>query len=779
MEDSTRSRTRSVRIVVVGLGAVTSQGGTAEALWAGVKAGRVAIRPVARFDMTGLRTCLGGEVQDRRPPQHPYPHTEAGGEPAVDFALRAAEEAIDHAGLTGAHVPPERWGLVLATTVGGSGSLESWYRALMADKEPDPRLLLAGPPQSVAETVAGILRLGGPAVAVTNSCAAGANAVGLAADLLRSGQADAMLAGGVDAFTEVVFAGFNCLEALSPEPAAPYAGNRRGLSLGEGSGMLLLVRDDIAHRAGIPILAEILGYGLSSDGLHATSPDPRGAGAARAMRAALDVAGLAPEDIGYINGHGTGTPKNDPAETKAIRLALGSAADTVPVSSTKSMIGHLLAAAGAVESIITVKSLQDQVAPPTANYATPDPECDLDYVPNQARSVQMDVALTNNFAFGGANATVAIGRYHLGREPVPVTRERVVITGIAILTETASNQEAVWRNFVSKRRKLEAFSRFRAANVAAQYLPARVLNRLDRLEIVTVSASQLAMTDAGLELTDENRERVGIMVGTALGPMESYERFARPIFREGPAAASPAGFPNVVHNAAAGQASISTGALGATTTLSAGHAAGAAVLGYAYDLLARGQADALVCVAGDTVTESVLRAYRDLGITTPDAKYSLVESGVAVVLERLSVAQSQGARYYGEIRGYGMACDAVGPGRFDPRGAGLERAMRLALCQAGLEPADISVVWSGLTGFRPTDVAERAAIRRVFGGKIEVLAPKLVLGDPLGAGGPLNVVLALKKWEHESRDRTPAPVLVNSSTLGGSHTSLVLTPPRA
>ncbi len=767
----------ATRVVVVGLGAVTSQGHTAESLWQGVKAGRVAISPVCGFDMTGLRTKLGGEVADLARPEHEYADSLGVQERVCDFALRAAEEAFAGSGLGFDSIPAHRWGLVLATTVGGLGSLMAWYRGIMEDRPPDPKLLLVGPPQTIAEGVAGLLGLGGPVLSVTNACAAGANAVGLAADLIVGGQADAMLAGGVDGLNGIVFAGFNSIMALSPKPAAPYSRGRDGLSLGEGCGLLALVREDLARELGTPILAEVLGYGLSADGYNSATPHPRGEGVARAMRAAMKDAGVTPEEVGYVNGHGTGTQLNDPAESQGIRLALGAAADLVSVSSSKSMTGHLLAGAGAIEAIITVRALQDQVAPPTANYSRPDPECDLDFVPNVARPIWTDVALSNNSAFGGSNTSLALGRYRPHRTRPRLERDRVVVTGIAILTDTASYQEAVWRTYVSGYKAVPEYARFRPANVASQFLPPKILSRLDRQGIVSVVSSQLALTDAGMTVSDDNRDRIGIILGSGLGTMESMEVFGRPVLSLGPNAANPVQFANLVHNQPAGQATIRVGALGPTTSLTAGDTAGSAVVAYAYELLSRCRADAIVCIATDTVTETVLKAYRALGLIPETQETPLVEACVAIVLERLSIAQMQGARYYGEILGYGIASDATGFGSFDPRGYGLDRAMRRALEMAAMMPQDIGVIWANASGHRASDVAERAALRRVFKGRPEVLAPKAVLGNPMAAGGPLTIALASKKWEHEPGEWPPRPALINSSSLGGTHTSIVLGPP--
>jgi 3-oxoacyl-[acyl-carrier-protein] synthase II len=778
---------KPVRVVVAGIGAVTAQGKDAQAFWEGVRGGKVAIRDVTKLSMEGIGTRMAGEVQVDVKPEHDYSHPADYRDPVIDFALLASEEAMASSGLEGrAEVPPERWGVVMATCNAGLLSGQRWYEQRAKGESPDPRLAMAVPPQAMAEAVSAAHNIKGPVLSIDTACAAGANAIGYAAELIRGGHADAMLTGGADALSTVLIAGFNSLQSLSPRPAQPYSKNRSGLSLGEGSGMVVLVREDLAKQMGLPILAEVMGYGLSADGYHATAPHPEGKGASRAIRAGLDLAGLKPEDVRYVNSHGTGTPKNDPAETRATRLGLGAAADKVAVSSTKSMVGHLLGAAGAVEAIVTIKALQEQIAPPTASYEEKDPECDLDYVPNVARPMAMDVAVSNNFAFGGANASVVFARAGAVAQAPKVNLDRVVVTGLATLTSAGIETSDLWKAFTERRDCLATEDGVRVGRVnfdPGPWLKPKDRRRIDRLGVFSVVASSIALKDAGLVISDENRNRVGIMFGTGVGPMESMENFSKPLIGEGPSAANPAIFPNTVYNAAAGQVAMATGAVGPTSTVTAGHGAGASALAYSYDLVATGQADAMICLAADTLTDTVIAGYRSLGLLGSDEKrdrggIGLAEAGVALVLERLSTAKARGARIYGEMLGFGIASDGLGVGRHDRRGEGAERSMRLALERAKLKAEDVSTVWASTSGYSPADRPEELAIRRVFGEKVPVQRPKLLLGEPMGAGGPLEAVLALKAWENSGAAGGPAkgPVLVNSGSFGGTHFSVVLAP---
>jgi 3-oxoacyl-[acyl-carrier-protein] synthase II len=773
-------------VVVTGLGAVTPEGVGLDAYWAGVRGGVVAIGKVEHLPMDGYRTELGGEVKEDFSPEHEYLHPDGFHDRAIDFTMRAAEEAMSRCGVGVGPVPAERWGVVIGTCNAGLLAGEEWYARRKRGEEADPRLLLLVEPQAFSEALASAFQLKGPVLSVDTACAASANAIGYAAELIREDHADAMLTGGADAFSDILIAGFNSLESLSPEPAAPYSFDRKGLSLGEGAGVLVLMDADVAAEQGALVLAEIVGYGLSADGYHPTAPHPEGRGASRAIQTALRQAGVDPGEVDYVNSHGTGTAKNDTAETAATKVGLGDAAYEVAVSSTKSMIGHLLGGAGAAEAIVTVKAIDEQVAPPTANFTEPDPACDLDYVPNEAREMSIDIALSNNFAFGGANASVLFARPG-ARSSGPPERnvDRAVITGLAALSTAGTDPAALYDAYVAGTRTTSTEDGVEIGRVdlaPEEHLDPKERKRVDRLGVFSIIASRLALANAGLELTDDNRTRVGAVVGTGVGPMESMEEFAAPVIEEGAGGANPAVFPNTVYNAAGGQVAIKNGILGSASTVTAGHAAGASALCYGFDLTTMDHADAIVALGVDTLTDTVVKAYRELGVVAGsadgDGGFGLAEGGFAVLVERLGAARARGARPLGEIRGFAITCDAVGVGKIDTDGEGIERAMRLALERSGVPASDVVAVWANRNGLSAADEAEAKAIERVFGGDVTVLAPKLLLGEPMGAGAALATTLALEGWARGDDEHSPrGPVLVNSLSLGGTNISIVLLPP--
>lgn len=773
------------RVVVTGLGAVTAMGVSVPEFWDGVRAGRVAITEVEHMSLAGYRTKLAGEVKADFAPAHPYLQPGGFRDRALDFTVRAAEEAMAGCGAGVGAIPAERWGCVIGTCYGGILAWERWYRCRRRGEPVDPKLVLLVHPQASADAVSGAFGLKGPVLSIDTACAASANAIGYAAELIRAGHADAMLAGGSDSLSELLMGGFNSLQSLSPEPAAPYSIDRKGLSVGEGGGMLVLMSEPVARDLGARPLAELLGYGLSADGYHPTAPHPQGLGAARAIRKALTQSGVDPAEVAYINSHGTGTAKNDPAETAATKAALGEGpARSVALSSTKSMIGHLIGGSGAVEAVATVKAITDQVAPPTANITQPDPECDLDYVPNVARPMAIDVAVSNNFAFGGANTSVVFARpgARNGGPPAPPL-DRVVITGISALTSVGTDLDKLFGAYRDGRDCTASENGTRIARVPlapADFLSPRDRKRIDRIGLFAIISAKLALADAGLDLTDESRTRVGTVLGTGAGPIESIEEFSAGMFEGGVAGANPAIYPNTVYNAAGGQVAIKLGAVGSASTLTAGHAASASALGFSYDLTSLGTDDAVICIAADALTELLIAGYRELGALAGDDGHegiALGEAGIALIVERRGRAQARGARCYGELLGYGATSDALGIGRIDTEGTGVQRAMRAALASAGIDASAVAAVWSAACGLPSVDAAEANAIDRLLGSGLPVLRPKLKLGEPIGAGTALCAALALKGWAEGEDELSPrGPILVNGMSLGGSNISIVLTP---
>jgi len=399
----------SARLVAVtGLGAVTALGPDLESFARGLRAGTCGVRDVTLFDASAYRTKLAAQAPEPAPSA--ITDEAAAASRPDQFGLQAAREAIAHAGLDGRADLLARAALVVGTGTGGATITEGYYRAWSRGEQRPARDLVPHQPCSVTDLIARHLDVRGPRTTIMTACSSSATAVGYAADRIRLGHADVALAGGAEGLCRLTFAGFASLRATSTEPCRPFDAERKGLNLGEGAGMLVLEEYEHARARGAEVLAIFAGYGVTADAHHMTAPHPEGDGAARAMRAALADAGLDASQVGYVNAHGTATPYNDSAETAAIKAVLGARAPSVPVSSIKSMVGHTLGAAGAIEAVASVLTLARNFIPPTVNLRTPDPAFGLDYIPGAARDVKVDVVLSNSFAFGGNNTTLAFKR---------------------------------------------------------------------------------------------------------------------------------------------------------------------------------------------------------------------------------------------------------------------------------------------------------------------------------------------------------------------------------
>ena len=408
------------RVVVTGIGLVSSLGIGTEANWLALCAGRSGIARITKFDAAQFATRIAGEVKGFEPLQFLEKKDVKKMDVFIQYAIAAAQFAVDDARLAITSELAPRVGVFIASGIGGFTTIEREHKALLqgGPRKISPFFI----PSAIINLAAGqvSIRFGakGPNSATCTACSASAHAIGDAFEIIRRGDADVMIAGGSEAaITPMGIGGFGALRALSTrnnEPARasrPFDRDRDGFIVGEGSGVLILEDHDGARRRGARIYAELVGYGMSADAYHITAPSEDGDGPFRVMRAAMKSAGIEPSQVAYINAHGTSTPHGDKVETIAIKRCFGESAKTVAISSTKSMTGHLLGAAGGLEAGVTVLAVRDQVVPPTVNLDHPDAECDLDYVPNVKRPLAIEYALSNSFGFGGTNAALLFKRY--------------------------------------------------------------------------------------------------------------------------------------------------------------------------------------------------------------------------------------------------------------------------------------------------------------------------------------------------------------------------------
>ncbi|HUO46840.1 MAG TPA: beta-ketoacyl-ACP synthase II [Acidimicrobiia bacterium] len=409
------------RVVVTGMGVLTPVGHDVASFWAGLLAGKSGAGPISYFDTSGMRCRIAAELKGYDPEEHFERKEVRRIDRYTQYFLVAGRQAMTDSGLS--YDPEDEQAASAGVMVGGGfGGMQTFIDEIrvLSDRGPD-RVSPTGIPRIIANMAAGMAsiehNLLGPVSCVVTACSASANAIGDAAEIIRRGAADVMLAGGTEAaITDYAIAAFGQSRALTnrnDDPlhaSRPFDAGRDGFLMGEGAGALVLEEAEHARARGAHIYAEFAGYGMSADAYHITLPRPGGTGAARSMSAALKDAGITPQELDYINAHGTSTEANDATETAAIKIALGEESHRVPVSSTKSVTGHLLGGAGAVEAVASIMAMNTGIIPPTINYEVPDPECDLDYVPNQPRPAEVAWVMSNSFGFGGHNVSLVFGR---------------------------------------------------------------------------------------------------------------------------------------------------------------------------------------------------------------------------------------------------------------------------------------------------------------------------------------------------------------------------------
>lgn len=407
------------RVVITGMGAVTPLGNSADAFWKGLKAGENGIKAITKFDASETGISVAGELKDFDPKEFMDRKVAKRMDEYSQFGVAAAVQAVEMSGIDTEKTNMDRFGVIVGSGIGGLNAMEQQI-IKMHDKGPQ-RVAPLFVPMAIGNMVAGNISIAigarGINTSIVTACASGNNSIGEAFRNIKHGYSDVIIAGGAEGtINEIGIAGFAALNALStssdPDRASiPFDKERHGFVMGEGAGVLMLESLDHALERGATIYGEIVGYGATGDGYHMTAPSPDGSGAGRAMKLAMEEAGITPADIGYINAHGTSTPANDSSETQAIKYAFGDAAKDVAISSTKSMTGHLLGAAGGIEAVACVKALQENFLPPTIGLQVPDEDCDLDYIPNVGKEKEIQYALNNSLGFGGHNAVTLFKKW--------------------------------------------------------------------------------------------------------------------------------------------------------------------------------------------------------------------------------------------------------------------------------------------------------------------------------------------------------------------------------
>lgn len=682
-------------VVVTGLGVICAIGRDPEEFWHRLTAGQGGLTPIQDPAFEVFEARYAGQVPDEWiTGQLPEPDTAL--DRTAGLALIAARQAIAQAGLTG--VDATRFGMILGkcqATPDAAGHYQ--------------------PMHHTQDVIADRLGLRGPRILVSTACAAGGNAVGLAKDKIRAGEADAVLAGGVDPLLFGTYAGFAGLKALSTGPCRPYS-HSDGLNLGEGAAFLLLEPLDLALARGAVPLAEVAGYGLSADAYHATAPDPTGRGGVSAMRRALADAGLTTDDVGYVSGHGTGTPANDAMEAKVMRTVFGPRAGQVPTSSIKSFVGHTLGAAGAVEAVAAVLALRDGLAPPTIGFDADAVPGDLDFVPNQTRELSTDTVVSNNYAFGGNNVSLVLTTPGPGREWTEPAPREVVITGLGPVSGLGAGIAETTEAVLARRPALGA----RPSLEGRTFAPRSLWRHMNNLSRMAIAAARLSWEDAGLKLPRKELDDVGLVFATGAGSAESTGGFDDSIAAN-PNKPAVLSFSNVVLNATGGAVCQTLGLRGPTTTICNGGASASIALTCAMEMIRDGKADVVLVVAAD---EHVGMVPQDAFVSPYDRDSGRVpgSAAVAFVVEAADHCAARGGTPYARV----LAASHVS-GPFD----GLTGLAGLA------EPLDLVV---GAATGGGDDAEEAASVLAALPG-VPLTASAGLTGDCQAATGALNIAL--------------------------------------
>jgi 3-oxoacyl-[acyl-carrier-protein] synthase II len=781
--------------VITGMGAAASIGVGLDAFFRGIAAGRTGIRAALRFSTSAYAVSLGATIDPAALPagtlgDDPDHDADSAIDPCAALALVAAREAMNRSGIAAAKLPPARLAIVMGTSAGGLHARSAYEFTDPRDRARRHRLLERSGFHTQTAAVADALGLDGPRLTLSTACASSTHALAHARDLLRSGLADAVLTGGVDLLIEETFAGFHAMGAISPEPCAPFS-MPVGMSVGEGAGFVVLERLGDAARRGQPPLGAVLGAGSSSDGHHPTAPDPTGIGIARALRAALDDAGVTPEQIGYFNAHGTGTEANDLAEWRALQRVFGAGVDALPVSSTKGYLGHTLGAAGILEIIATLLAMQRGLLPPTLGFTTSRGHGPSDLIAEPApRPAKVRYALKSSSAFGGANGAIVLAGDARDAPVVtaPSAPAPVVILGASALAAHGfEGLDAALRSGVPLWKPVDATGSLVPLPAFAARVPpipfARLVRGVDPRGMDTITrflttAAALALADAGLVVRGPLRDRIGLIVGAGRLPWDSADAFWDSIRARGFSRLSAPAFSRIVMNAAAGAAARTLSLLGPTSLLAGGPLGGLqALITAASHLAHRDDADALVAGAADELGPGMLadHAFSHAEFDAPVRG----EGAACFILARASSTLATAKNVRAHVLGAGLS---------GPRG--LDVAIRIALQSGEISPSDVDAVYGSADGLVASGRVELNALRAVFGprlAQIPLTNPATILGacESLSALTTAAAIEALRAGQAhasavEQATSSPRPVrtvlIVGADPAAGSAALLLRAP---
>lgn len=795
------------RCVITGLGMINAIGNTVDESWNNCINGVSGIKEVRSIDTSDCYAHLGAESAE-------HFDVDAGDDAQkMDrvslLCVKAANEAIKDSGIVIDDNNADRVGVIMGSCVGGAVSIQKFFTDRHnAEGSEDTSDIIKMPIGVIANNVAKIAGVKGVVTNVGNACAASTISIEYACDLIRAGVGDAFIVGGADSFSALAFGGFTALHALDTDPCSPY-NKSKGITLGEGAGALIVESYEHAVARNAKIYCDVLGGGISSDAHHITAPRPDSEGQMNAMKWALANSDLKPSDIDYINGHATGTPLNDSTEIQAMQTIFGDN-DNTAVDSTKSMVGHCLGAAGAVEAIYTVKALTTETVPPTIGYSDEDLENlkekagKLDFMPNVSKHKEIDYAMTNNFAFGGNNASVIFAKNE--KKIKPLENNKVYVTGFGIVSPAGNTVDSYVEAVKNGGLKSEGdglFATVGADDYKEYGIKLNFYRKLDKLSQTQVVSGRACLADAGVTVTTDNETEIGMIVGTADGPATEIINFHEGLIKNGLHAGSAFIFPNTVYNAAGGYFSINSGVKGVNVTLTNGMQAGLQSICYAYNVVRDGAEKMMMATGLDENTETMKLLYGKLGYFSNEesvkpyelngSEFVLGEGSTTMMLESEASAEARNAVKYAEIAGYAMTHESVSAGTLAGSDAALDKAIIKACENAGISVDDIDAVVGFGDGNKTVDTIEMNSYGRVFKNAKPVMSVKTVVGESRAAAANLEAVHAALTLSGKLPAKQEAYVfengkavkttvdttdyrymLVTSFAAGGSYTAVVL-----
>ncbi len=804
---------RNKQIVITGCGVISALGQNKNENLARLFAGETGIKANTFSYKDGEAESSFGIIQSELK-EHPFfKQHNLISDRATILALIAADECIEESGILNHEYDPLRVGVVIGTSLGGMRSTEIFHTQWIEKgiESTEAELLRQYPLHALVDVLAANYGFNGVKNVISTACSSGANAMGMAADLISAGICDVILTGGIDPISKFSFAGFTALGAIDAEQCTPYS-TSRGINIGEGAACFILESAEFARKRDARILGEFRGYGISADAYHATAPDIAGNGAVRSMNAAMMNGECSLDELSYINGHGTGTSSNDSAEIKAWRSFVGDH-KSIPLISNKASIGHCMGAAGAIELAFSLMSIKEKKIPPTINFKEEKTATEINFIKNHSVEADVKSVLSNSFAFGGNNCSVLLSEYK-ERQKKQTEEVDIVITGIGCTGTGGADIEELFETFANGTSWIDKIDTTGKDFVTEyvgrltdipykKYIPSRVLRRIDKVAAMAMVSGKQALINANIKITPHNCTRIGVIYGTGTGPLETIEDISHKMIETGRGAVDASSFPNSVLNAAPGHFSIANMLKGPSSTISAGSVSSLNALIYAIELLKNNQADAIIVLSADEWNAALQVGNERLGLLTKNGKKAfskdatgmiLSQGSTAFVLERKDFAKNRGVNILGQIYGYSITSDNGPLCGFDRDGTQWSDGMKIAREMSGNNPIDYYA--STAYGINIVDEKEEGLMKTALDSDTAVRSIPRLLGaasGSLGGYGLLSCIYAiinnllpnqgqiddeLRPGFKEILDRDGKKAIecaaVSAASFGGTYTSLII-----